>query len=87
MDMSLRDIREKAGVAELYCTECQFTIGFDTFLRQHSDRVDIDEGIIDFGCVNCGHDTIEMRRKNEYDLTDTVEVVHGLDELERLTGQ
>lgn len=85
--MSLAEIREKAGVAELYCTRCSYTIGFETFLDRHADRVDADKGIIDFGCVKCGHDTIEMRRKDEYDLTDSVAIVRGLDELDRLTGQ
>lgn len=84
MGDQLQDIKERASVAELHCPECRHTIGFDDFLNNHEERIDEDAGSIEFGCVACGNDTVEMRRRGD---SRPIIVANGLEELERIAGE
>ena len=85
--MGLEEIRHGAEMAELKCEACGHVIDFDTFLDEYPHRINEDEEIIDFGCVECDHDTVELRSKGRRDPPSPTMVVHGIEELERMVGR
>lgn len=82
----LAAIRQQAQKlnARVTCPECPFTEDFVDYLDR-DDRVDEAAGSIEFGCPECGSETVDLVKERRAE--PNTYLVSGLDELEELAGE
>lgn len=78
----LQSLKERASSigAIIYCPQCQFEEGFEDFLDR-DERVDEETETVDFGCPECGSDSVDL---GKYRSGVRTFILKGLEDLESL---
>jgi DNA-directed RNA polymerase subunit M/transcription elongation factor TFIIS len=69
--------------AIIHCPECSHEEDFSAFLERDT-RIDEEEKEVDFGCPECGNDTVSLGKRRRGSLNI---VVNGLEEMEQLADE
>jgi predicted RNA-binding Zn-ribbon protein involved in translation (DUF1610 family) len=79
------DLKTKAEMVKAFitCPECDFEEPFALYLNRE-DRVDEEGKEVTFGCPDCGNDSVDLGQRTP---TAPTILVHGIEEMEELTGQ